>query len=157
MKIEPHSLPTMSLDWGAIKWFVSPDATPGAGLSFGEVMLLPGKGHDRHNHPTSEEVLHVLEGSGLQMVDDGEPFPVTVGDTIYIPTAVYHSTLNTSWTPMRLIAVYNPGGEERVLEGQPDFQRLPAGELPAFDRGSSSAPPSSQVDAATGPGVSAIS
>lgn len=134
MKVDPHSLTTMSLDWGAIKWFVSPDTTPGAGLSFGEVLLLPGKGHDRHNHPTSEEILYVLEGSGQQMVDDGEPFPIAAGDTIYIPTAVFHSTLNTGWHPLRLIAIYNPGGEERALEGLPDFRRLPAGELPVFER-----------------------
>ena len=89
------TLPTHTFDWGVIKWFVSPGETPGAAITFGEVVLLPGKGHDRHNHPESEEILYVLSGVGEQTVADGEPFAVGPGATIYIPTAIYHSTRNT--------------------------------------------------------------
>lgn len=133
-QVDPNSVPTQTFEWGAIKWFVTPDGTPGAGITFGEVMLLPGKGHDRHNHPTSEEILYILSGEGEQMVNDEAPFPVKAGDTIYIPTAVFHSTRNTSWEPMRLLALYNPGGPEKVLESLPDFQEVPAGQLPSINR-----------------------
>jgi oxalate decarboxylase/phosphoglucose isomerase-like protein (cupin superfamily) len=132
--VDPNTLPTQTFDWGSIKWFVSPDATEGAGITFGEVVLLPGKGHDRHNHPESEEVLYVLSGEGEQMVDDGEPFPVKAGDTIYVPTAVFHSTRNTGWGPMRLLAVYNPGGAENALRGLPDFREHAPGERPGWAR-----------------------
>ena len=133
-QVDPNSVPTQTFEWGAIKWFVTPDGTPGAGITFGEVMLLPGKGHDRHNHPTSEEILYILSGEGEQMVNDEAPFPVKAGDTIYIPTTVFHSTRNTSWEPMRLLALYNPGGPEKVLETLPDFQEVPAGQLPSINR-----------------------
>jgi oxalate decarboxylase/phosphoglucose isomerase-like protein (cupin superfamily) len=143
--IDPSSVPTQTFEWGAIKWFVTPDSTQGVGMTFGEVVLLPGKGHDRHNHPASEEILHVLlkealtsacgGGEGRQMLDDGEPFPVQAGDTIYVPTAVFHSTVNTGWEPLRLLAIYNPGGPEKVLEGLPDFQQVPAGQVPRIVRG----------------------
>ena len=46
--IDPKQRPVQSLDWGALKWLVTPDDTPEAGLTFGEVVLLPGKGHERH-------------------------------------------------------------------------------------------------------------
>ena len=36
------------------------------------VVLLPGQGHERHNHPDADEILYVLAGTGEQMVDDGE-------------------------------------------------------------------------------------
>ncbi len=75
-RIDPDSVPTQTFEWGAIKWFVSPDATDGAGLTFGEVVLLPGQGHERHNHPDSEEIIYILSGKGEQMLDDGEPFEV---------------------------------------------------------------------------------
>jgi len=133
-RIDPNSLPTQSFEWGAITWFVAPGVTEGAVLSFGEVVLLPGLGHDRHNHPESEEILYVLSGGGMQMIDDGEPFTVSPGDTIYVPTAIYHSTLNTGWAPLRLLAVYNPGGPEKVLERLPDFRELPAGIPPSWRR-----------------------
>jgi oxalate decarboxylase/phosphoglucose isomerase-like protein (cupin superfamily) len=132
--VDPNELPTHTFDWGSIKWFVSPESTKGAGMTFGEVVLQPGKGHDRHNHPGSEEILYVLSGEGEQMLDDGEPFQVAAGDTIYVPTAVFHSTRNTGWQTMRLLAVYNPGGPEKALEGLPDFQEVPAGRAPAWTR-----------------------
>ena len=132
--IDPRSVPTQTFDWGAIKWFVTPGGTPGAGMTFGEVVLLPGLGHDRHNHPESEEILYILSGEGEQMLDDGALFPVRAGDTIYVPTAVFHSTRNTGWEPLRILAIYNPGGPERALEGLPDFQEVPAGEAPRLRR-----------------------
>jgi oxalate decarboxylase/phosphoglucose isomerase-like protein (cupin superfamily) len=132
--VDPQDVPTQTFDWGSIKWLVTPDATDGAGLTFGEVVLQPGRGHDRHNHPAAEEILYVLSGTGEQMLDDGEPFPIGPGDTIYVPTAVYHSTRNTSWAPLRLLALYNPGGAEKALQGLPDFRELPAGALPEWKR-----------------------
>jgi oxalate decarboxylase/phosphoglucose isomerase-like protein (cupin superfamily) len=129
--IDPRSKPVQSFDWGVIKWYVTPDDPPGAKLTFGLVILLPGKGHDRHNHPDSEEILYVLSGEGEQMLDDGgeHRFPVRAGDTIYVPVGMFHSTLNTSWQPMRLLAIYNPGGAERVLRELPDFNE---GDGPAW-------------------------
>lgn len=132
--IDPHSVPTQTFDWGIIKWLVKPEYTVGTGLTFGEVILLPGKGHARHNHPESEEILYVLSGQGEQMVNDEEAFSIKAGDTIYVPIGVYHSTLNTGWEPLRLIALYNPAGAERVLETAPDFKEVPARQLPTLQR-----------------------
>ena len=132
--VDPNAIPTQTFDWGAIKWFVTPELTEGAGITFGEVVLQPGRGHDRHNHPESEEILYVLSGEGEQMLDDREPFAVKPGDTIYVPTGVFHSTMNMSWEPMRLLAFYNPGGPEKVLEGLPDFKQVAAGSIPDWTR-----------------------
>jgi oxalate decarboxylase/phosphoglucose isomerase-like protein (cupin superfamily) len=132
--IDPAAVPTQTLDWGAIKWFVTPAGTEGAKLSFGEVVVMPGGGHDRHNHPESEEILYILSGEGEQMLEDGDPFPIKPGDTLYIPVGVYHATRNTGWAPLRLLAIYNPGGPEQALATLPDFRLLPVGELPAWER-----------------------
>jgi oxalate decarboxylase/phosphoglucose isomerase-like protein (cupin superfamily) len=133
-QIDPNTVPTQTFEWGAIKWFVTPDHIPGSGITFGEVVLLPGKGHTRHNHPESEEILYVLSGEGEQMVNDEASFRIKAGDTIYVPTAIFHSTVNTSWEPLRLLALYNPGGPEKVLETLPDFREVPAGEFPPINR-----------------------
>ena len=132
--IDPRRLPTQSLEWGAIKWYVSPAHTPGAVTACGGVVLLPGKGHERHNHPDSEEILYILCGEGQQIVDYGAPCPVRAGDTIYIPRAIFHSTINTGWTPLRLLAIYNPGGPEQALRELPDFREVPAGQVPGWSR-----------------------
>jgi oxalate decarboxylase/phosphoglucose isomerase-like protein (cupin superfamily) len=132
--VDASAVATHSFDWGVIKWFVSPDLTSGAQLTFGEVILLPGRGHVRHNHPQSEEILYVLSGIGEQMVDDKPPFAVRPGDTIYIPTAIYHSTINTGWEPLRLLALYNPGGAEQALLELPDYRQTPAGRIVGLQR-----------------------
>jgi oxalate decarboxylase/phosphoglucose isomerase-like protein (cupin superfamily) len=132
--VDPNAIPTQTFDWGAIKWFVTPELPKGAGITFGEVVLQPGRGHDRHNHPESEEILYVLSGEGQQMLDDRDAFHVKPGDTIYVPTGVFHSTRNTGWEPMRLLAIYNPGGPEKALEGLPDFRRVDAGSVPGWTR-----------------------
>lgn len=132
--IEPSGIETQTFDWGVIKWLVSPDLIPGANITFGQVVLLPGEGHTRHNHPDSEEILYVLSGTGEQMVDDRPGFQVRAGDTIYIPTAIHHSTVNTGWEPLVLLAIYNPGGAERDLRNLPDFRRHEPGEAPRLKR-----------------------
>ncbi|MEC0094166.1 cupin domain-containing protein [Paenibacillus macquariensis] len=132
--IDKGTIPTHSFDWGLIKWFVTPDSTEGASVTLGEVVLLPGKGHDRHNHPESEEILYVLSGEGVQTLNDGDPFPVKAGDIIHIPIAAFHSTHNHGWELLRLLAFYNPGGAEKGLMGLPDFQELSPGQVQGYTR-----------------------
>ena len=73
--------------------------------------------------------------AGDQMVDDGEPRPVRSGDAVFIPKGAFHSTLNTSYEPMVILAVYAPAGAEQVLKDLPDYRELPPGEAPALTRG----------------------
>jgi quercetin dioxygenase-like cupin family protein len=133
--VDPDALPTMSFEWGVIKPLVSTANTDAPGLSLMHVVLLPGQGHVRHDHPGSDEVLYVLSGRGEQMVDDGEPFPVGPGQAIFVPKGAPHSTVNTGWEPMALLAIYAPAGAEEALAGLPDHRELAPGEPPALVRG----------------------
>jgi oxalate decarboxylase/phosphoglucose isomerase-like protein (cupin superfamily) len=134
MHLRPETTTTMVFDWGSIKWLVSPRHIDGAKSTLGEVVINPGRGHERHSHPASDEVIYVVDGEGTQMVNDEEPFPVKAGDAIHIPTGVPHSTMNTGWRTLRLIVTYTPGGEEAALEQAPDYALLPPGTVPAWIR-----------------------
>lgn len=122
---------SLAFDWGTVKILSEPEVTGAERFSFGMVVLEPGKGHERHNHPGSEEIIFVMSGVGEQMVDDQPPVTVRAGASIYIPADVYHSTVNTGWEPMRLLVVYSPAGPERLLRDIPGCQVLPPGEVPA--------------------------
>ena len=63
--------------------------------------------------------------------DDGNPMyrDVQAGDAAYIPAGVYHGTENTGWEPMRLIAIYNPGGPEAILRAGADCTTFPPGAI----------------------------
>src|ERR687895_2252043 len=132
--IDPESLPTMSFDWGLIKPLVAADNTDDPAVSLMHVVLLPGEGHERHNHPDSDEILYILAGTGEQMVDDAETFPVGPGQAVFIPKAAFHSTVNTGWEPLVLLAIYAPAGGEGGLRGLPDHREIAAGEVPRLTR-----------------------
>jgi oxalate decarboxylase/phosphoglucose isomerase-like protein (cupin superfamily) len=116
---------TLAFDWGKVKLLSSPDAAGGPTMTFGFVVLEPGKGHDRHNHPDADEILFFLSGQGDQMLDDHAPVRVGPGASVYVPRGVFHSTLNTGWEPLRFVVVYAPAGTEKVLRSLPGVKIVP--------------------------------
>lgn len=127
--VSPDDVETLQFDWGVLKWMSTPDETGSSRMSCGEVRLEPGKGHERHTHPESDEMLYVVRGEGEQEIDD-ETREISAGDMLYIPRGVPHGTVNTSWKPLTLIAVYTPPGPEAQLRDLPDCEILPPGEFP---------------------------
>ncbi|MCC6629632.1 MAG: cupin domain-containing protein [Chloroflexi bacterium] len=133
--VEPNDVETQVFDWGTIKWLSEPRVTNAQQFSAGVVLLAPGKGHTRHNHPGVEEILYVVSGQGMQMVEDelGQPVrrPVIAGMMVHIPADVFHETINTGWEPLKLIAVYAPHGPEAQLRSMEGTVVLPPGTLPS--------------------------
>lgn len=127
--IEPGDVESLSFDWGVLKWMSTPDVTGGERFSAGVVKLEPGKGHERHTHPNSDEILYVVRGEGEQEVAD-ETQDIAAGDMVHIPEGVEHGTINTGWEPLTLLAVYAPPGPEEGLRNDPDCQIIPAGQAP---------------------------
>ena len=116
----------IEFDWGTIHFLSEPAVTDAERFSFGIVKLAPGKGHERHNHPGSEEIIYVVSGKGDQMVDDQAPVKVGPGSSVYVPADIYHSTVNTGTETLELIVVYSPAGPERLLREIPDCKVTPA-------------------------------
>lgn len=133
MHTTQNELVTDSFEWGTVKWGITGDMSD-ASITVGEVVINPAKGHDRHNHPDSDEVLYIIEGEGVQTVGDEPGFAVKSGDTIYIPKGVMHSTFNTGWRQMRILAIYDPAGSERALRTLPDYREVAPGEVVVFER-----------------------
>src|SRR6266567_3127933 len=66
--VTPAAVETQVFDWGTIKWLSEPRVTGTERFTMGVVLLQPGKGHVRHNHPGTEEILYVVSGQGKQMI-----------------------------------------------------------------------------------------
>jgi oxalate decarboxylase/phosphoglucose isomerase-like protein (cupin superfamily) len=136
--VDPSEVETQVFDWGSIKWLSEPRVTGTERFTAGLVILEPGKGHTRHNHPGVEEILYVVSGEGEQMIevsdDSGGMRPerqtVRAGQMVFIPADIYHETINTGWEPMRIIAIYAPPGPEAILRAMEGCTVLPPGQLP---------------------------
>lgn len=116
--IEPDDVETQVFGWGQLSWLSEPRVTAAEKFSAGLVVLEQGKGHDRHNHPGCEEILYVIDGKGVQVVEVGgerREREIGPGVLIHIPPDIYHSTVNTGDVPMKLLAIYAPPGPEVEL------------------------------------------
>ncbi|WP_435348781.1 cupin domain-containing protein [Haloarchaeobius sp. HRN-SO-5] len=130
--VEPDDVESQLFDWGVLKWMSTPDVTGGERFSAGVVKLEPGKGHERHTHPDSDEILYVVRGEGEQEVAD-ETRDIATGDMVFVPEGVEHGTVNTGWEPLVLLAVYAPPGPEDVLRDLPECDIVPAWKLPTTE------------------------
>jgi len=127
--VEPDEVETQVFDWGNLKWLSATDVTGAQKFSMGIVLLAPGKGHATHTHPGCEEVLYVISGVGKQTVL-GEEKDLKPGMVVFIPEGAEHSTFNTGWETLKLVAVYDPPGPEKALRELPECTVLPPGKLP---------------------------
>jgi oxalate decarboxylase/phosphoglucose isomerase-like protein (cupin superfamily) len=127
--VQPHEVETQVFGWGNLKWLSAPDVTDARKFSAGIVLLKPGEGHAAHNHPGTEEILYVVSGTGKQTVLDEET-DLVPGMLVFIPEGAEHSTVNTGWEELKLVAIYDPPGPEKALRELPDCTVLPPGELP---------------------------
>jgi len=127
--VRPNEVETQVFDWGNLKWLSAPDVTGAKSFSAGIVLLAPGKGHSAHAHPGVEEILYVVSGCGTQTVQ-AETQELEPGMMVFIPEGVEHSTINTGWEMLKLVAIYAPPGPEIELRELPGCTIVPAGELP---------------------------
>ena len=126
--VEEEDVETQVLAWGRLSWLSEPRVTAAERFSAGLVVLEPGQGHERHNHPGVEEILYVIEGRGLQVVEPASgrvEREVGPGVLVHIPPDVYHSTVNVGEGPMRLLAIYAPPGPEAELRAMPGVRIEP--------------------------------
>jgi oxalate decarboxylase/phosphoglucose isomerase-like protein (cupin superfamily) len=119
---------SLMFDWGTIHSLSDAHVTGSKSISFCSVAVEPGKGHSRHNHPDADEIIYVISGEGIQMLDDHDPVAVKPGACIWVPKGIYHSTLNTGAGTLQLVVAYIPAGSEQLLRTMEGVKIIPAGQ-----------------------------
>lgn len=79
--------------WGRLTWFASAKLGNSSTMTIGQAMFRPEQGIPTHLHPNGEEIVHVLKGRVLVLVE-GRPVTLEEGDTITIPAGIAHSGKN---------------------------------------------------------------
>lgn len=130
--VQSEDVETQVFDWGRLSWLSEPNVTAAEHFSAGRRQARAGKGHERHNHPYSEEILYVIRGTGLQLVELPEgrvEEEIGPGTLVHIPTALYHSTINSGEDTLEMIAIYAPFGPEAELRRMDGVELEPAQRL----------------------------
>ncbi len=81
-------------DGSEIRELMHPDTHVNHNQSLAEATIRPGYETKIHKHQSTEELYHVVSGSGLMTLGE-KVFPVTVGDTVCIMPGTAHKIKNT--------------------------------------------------------------
>ena len=75
--------------------------------SLAEALVAPGAATALHRHRTTEELYHILEGSG-RMTLGAHEFTVSAGDTVCIAPGTAHRIRNTGPGRLRILCSCTP-------------------------------------------------
>jgi len=102
------------VDWGLTKNLVGPESMGSEKLKVNITEYLPGYKHKLHVHPTQEEVIYVLSGTGVSETDS-DRMEIGPGSVVFIPAGVSHATSNLSDSEsLKAIIIKSPPGDEEV-------------------------------------------
>jgi len=91
-----------------LKWLVNDSHLGSKQTTVGRTVFAAGGSskHALHRHKNAEEILIVLKGHGLSIIDE-DTLPMGPGDVCYIPPGVPHSFGNVSENePCEIIFIY---------------------------------------------------
>ena len=132
--LSPGDAETIVASWVTAKILASPEVSGAEKMSAVSLYFNPGQGHARHNHPAAEQLIFVIGGEGEMMIEDdaGKPVKTAIGpgSLVTIPRGAFHSTFNTGWEPLRILAVYSPAGPEAAMRNSEEFVVLAPGVVP---------------------------
>jgi mannose-6-phosphate isomerase-like protein (cupin superfamily) len=79
----------------------------GTNQSLAEAVVPAGFETLLHKHNRSEEIYHIIEGSGLMTIGEKQ-FEVMVGDTVCILPGEAHCIKNTGGIPLKILCCCSP-------------------------------------------------
>jgi mannose-6-phosphate isomerase-like protein (cupin superfamily) len=103
-------------DGSIIRELIHPTTHGNKNQSFAEATLPAGSSTFHHYHTKSEELYHVIQGTGIIIVGK-DRVRVTAGDTVCIPPGIHHSAINTGNDEFKFFCICSPPyyHEETVL------------------------------------------
>lgn len=105
----------LDLPWGRIVWLVSRGLGNSTTMTFGRVTIQAGQANPRHRHPNCDEVLHLISGRLEHTLGD-ERILMEAGDTISIPTGVWHNATALGETDAEMAIAFS--SPDRETEGE---------------------------------------
>ena len=106
----------LEFGWGTIRWVVSRSLRNSEHMTLGVVTIKSGQNNPVHRHPNCEEILHLLSGM-LQHMLDGETFTMGPGDTITIPSNIWHNARAVGPEDATMVVCFSSPDRQTEMEG----------------------------------------
>ena len=90
------------------RFIINPDAGCKDVTQF--VGLIPPGRAPTHYHKY-DEVVYVIDGSGVLHLEGHDDMPIEAGTCIYLPPPTEHCLENTGTRPLRVLGVFHPAGD----------------------------------------------
>ncbi len=87
---------------------VWPNNAPEAQVTITRVTMEPGATSARHQHPVSEQIWLIEQGSAVLLMAGGETDKLRAGDVVRTPPGTIHGVTNTGSEPFVYLAVTAP-------------------------------------------------
>lgn len=100
------------------------------GYTIVEIAIASGCSVPPHFHRSEDEIFVILEGS-LHFQCENDEFDAPSGTSVVIPKGAVHCWHNVEDTPARMLAIFAPGGVDRLFE---EMAECPRNELDALAR-----------------------
>lgn len=97
----------VTLDGSAVRELMHPAVHGNHAQSLAQASVAPGEKTRRHFHRRSEELYHVLKGSGMLHLDE-EEIPVCEGHTVLIPPGTHHFLVNSGTEDLIFLCCCSP-------------------------------------------------
>ena len=94
-------------DGSIIRELMHPEQHGNRNQSLAEAQVPPGTSTHLHRHRQSEEIYHIVRGSGLMLLGE-ERFAVTRGDSICIPPGTPHCVTNDGDESLVILCCCSP-------------------------------------------------
>ncbi|SKC79424.1 PocR ligand-binding domain-containing protein [Maledivibacter halophilus] len=93
--------------WGEVAWIHHPRDIKSQRMSVGLVTIFPNSKHERHFHFGEEQILYVLEGKGIQVID-GKESEMESQMIMHCPPYSEHEVINKDDKNLELLIIYTP-------------------------------------------------
>ncbi len=116
---ETAAVKIQNTEWGYIEWQQThEESSEKQSMNIGISVMLPGKKQCRHIHHGQEQLLYVLNGEGIHIIN-GKEHPFHQGMMFYLEAGASHACINTGSVPVRELLVSNPIHYQPLVPQEP--------------------------------------
>jgi len=97
--------------WGTLTWLGNPQIGNLRNMTVGRVVIKKGHSNPRHSHGNCDELLYLLKGRLEHTLGKGKVV-LNPGDTLTVPSGVFHNALSIGDEDADMIVCYPTGDRD---------------------------------------------